>query len=288
MNQDTFTEERKEKWQALDTFLKKAEGDGIKNFSADEIKLLGSLYRKVCSDLSYARSKKYSLSLIRYLNHLARRAYGLIYLEDREKEGRIINFFIKVFPELFRQNIAFINAAIIIFIISFLTGYLWDAADPRFARSIVPLEILEIWDGRTEGVPLSATAFPVMSSWYLTHNFKVGIMAFVLGIFMGIGTLYLLVHNGLITGALFSLVARSGNFNELFSFVISHVFIELLAIFICAGAGFMVARALIYPGDFYVSDALNYYGKPAVSLVLGTIPLFLLAGIIESLSLIHI
>lgn len=281
MNQDVFIEEKREKWERLNDLLDQIRKDGIKSFTAQELQLMGSLYRKACSDLSYSRSKGFDPDLIRYLNQLARRAYGHIYLAESERRGVLWRFFVRDFPASVRNNFRYILLAIVLFSVGAGVGYVASHLDSSFARMVVPQEFLNIWENK-ERSDVAVSAFPVMASWYLTHNFQVGLYSFVSGILLGIGPLYLMLHNGLILGCLSSLVSRANYTEPFFSFVLAHSFVELMAIFICGGAGFMIAWALISPGDLSRSDALNRSGREAIKLVLGSIPLFLIAGIVES------
>jgi uncharacterized membrane protein SpoIIM required for sporulation len=286
MNQDVFIEEKNKYWEQLKELLDRSgRGQGIKEFSEDEVHLLGVLYRRTCSDLSYARSRRYEQDLIRYLNQLARRGYGVIYLVEQRRGGELLRFFTRDFPALFRDNFKYILATFILFTFVASLGIIMDQIDARYTRALVPRQFLEIWDREDTEENRSnfeSSTFPIMSSYYLVNNFKVGVNSFVLGITLGLGTLYVISYNGLIFGALASLVIRSGYHIRFFSFVMPHLFIEIMAIFICGGAGFMIARAILFPGDFTVKDSLNVYGKEAVKLVMGTIPMFLIAGIIEA------
>ncbi|MCE1248409.1 MAG: stage II sporulation protein M [Firmicutes bacterium] len=281
MNQDVFTEEKRQNWKRLEEILSQIKVHGIKSFTADELKVFGSLYRKTCSDLSYARSHNYNPELLRYLNQLARNAYGMIYLSQAKTKGVIWKFLAHDFPALSRKYFVFIAISALLFVISCAAGYLLNQYDSGFVRLVVPPQILDGWDSK-ETVDLDPAMVPAMSSFYWTHNFGVGMQAFVYGITLGIGPLYMMIDNGLVFGALSSMVLQSNHHEPFFSFVISHSPIELMAIFICGAAGFMIGWALISPGELYRSDSLNKTGKEALLLVLGTIPMFLLAGIIES------
>jgi uncharacterized membrane protein SpoIIM required for sporulation len=57
--------------------------------------------------------------------------------------------------------------------------------------------------------------------------------------------------------------------------------LELPAIFIAGGAGFEVSRGLLFPGLLPRRESLARAGSRASRLLLGTIPLLLIAGTIE-------
>ena len=56
---------------------------------------------------------------------------------------------------------------------------------------------------------------------------------------------------------------------------------ELPAIFFAGGAGFLIARAILFPGKYKRLDALKFYGSQAAQLVFGIVPMLMIAGIIE-------
>ena len=68
---------------------------------------------------------------------------------------------------------------------------------------------------------------------------------------------------------------------QLLSFVAPHGVLELPAIFIAGGAGFLIAKGLLFPGMLPRSASLVREGRRAMQLALGIIPLLIVAGTIE-------
>src|SRR5205809_310921 len=124
---------------------------------------------------------------------------------------------------------------------------------------------------------------PVVASRIITNNVQVAFFAFAFGITAGIGTLLLLTLNGLFFGAVLGLFANYGLAGWLLTFVAGHGVLELTAIFIAGGAGLLVARGLIAPGDLTRRDALVLAGRRAARLVAAAVLLLCLAGTIEGL-----
>src|SRR2546423_15568150 len=98
---------------------------------------------------------------------------------------------------------------------------------------------------------------PFIASRIITNNVQVAFFAFAFGITAGIGTLLLLTLNGLFFGAVLGLFANYGLAGWLLTFVAGHGVLELTAIFIAGGAGLLVARGLIVPGDLTRPDGLG-------------------------------
>ncbi len=125
-------------------------------------------------------------------------------------------------------------------------------------------------------------ASQIGSSQIFTNNIRVTFYAFALGAIFGLGTLYVIAFNGAMFGAIIALTYRAGFGNDLLlGFVISHGVIELSCIFIAGGAGLLIGTALLMPGDLSRADALKSRGLEAVRLIVGCIPLLVVAGIIE-------
>jgi uncharacterized membrane protein SpoIIM required for sporulation len=120
-----------------------------------------------------------------------------------------------------------------------------------------------------------------MSAQILTNNIKVGFLSFSLGLSLGIGTIWILFINGLPIGALAALAFNSGGNVIFWSLILPHGVIELFSIFICGGAGLIIGYSIINPGEYSRKNSLIIKGKIAIKLVIGTIPLFFIAGIIE-------
>jgi uncharacterized membrane protein SpoIIM required for sporulation len=123
---------------------------------------------------------------------------------------------------------------------------------------------------------------PQASSSIMTNNLSVAFITFALGISAGIGTLYMLFFNGLMLGVIGAACWFSDMSIPLWSFVAPHGVLELPAIFIAGGAGLRLAQALLFPGVRSRRDALALGGSEAVKLLLGVIPMLIVAGLLEA------
>jgi uncharacterized membrane protein SpoIIM required for sporulation len=115
----------------------------------------------------------------------------------------------------------------------------------------------------------------------MTNNLAVSLTTFALGITAGIGTVYMLAFNGLLFGVISGACWRAGMLGQLMSFVAPHGVLELPAIFISGGAGLLMAKGLLFPGTLPRSASVAREGARAVRLVLGIIPMLIVAGTIE-------
>src|SRR6185369_11344692 len=95
---------------------------------------------------------------------------------------------------------------------------------------------------------------------------RVSLLAFVFGFTYGIGTTIVLFSNGLFIGTVLGLVKVYGMAGKLLAFMAPHGVLELSAIFISGGAGLLISRALLFPGQWRRSDALKMAAKPAAGM----------------------
>jgi uncharacterized membrane protein SpoIIM required for sporulation len=122
---------------------------------------------------------------------------------------------------------------------------------------------------------------PFAASVIVSNNIQVSVMAFAGGILLGTFTVYVLILNGLLFGAVFGYTHLYGLDGKLAAFVSPHGYIELTVIFIAGGAGLRMAWAIIQPGLLARRDALAEAARGATLLVIGALPLLLVAGLIE-------
>jgi uncharacterized membrane protein SpoIIM required for sporulation len=137
------------------------------------------------------------------------------------------------------------------------------------------IEQKKMW---TESV---VTMKPLASSGIMTNNLSVSFAMFAGGITGGLYTIILLVFNGVELGVVGAATERAGMALQLWSFVAPHGVLELPAIFIAGGAGLEIARGLLFPGLLPRRDSLEIAGSRAARLLLGTVPMLVVAGVIE-------
>jgi uncharacterized membrane protein SpoIIM required for sporulation len=121
-----------------------------------------------------------------------------------------------------------------------------------------------------------------MATGIMGNNISVAFLAFALGITAGLGTCYVLFVNAMMLGGFFGHFDNHHLAYMCWSFIAPHGVLEILAILIAAAAGLRLGLALAIPGDMTRGASLRAGAREAVLLVLGTIPMFLVAGSIEA------
>jgi uncharacterized membrane protein SpoIIM required for sporulation len=283
MNIQRWIGRREANWQRLNLLLKKVEEKKLKSLRSPEIRELASLYRSVAADLARARTQQVGKTLIQSLQSLTTRTYSQIYQGSRRQEWQAaIKFYISGFPSVVQQTLPYIVLATALFIFGGLIGWWYSWQDPSFMSLIVPERLIskvrddhELWMGSIVGIE------PLASTNIMINNISVSFGAVAGGITAGLYTIYLMIFNGLLIGAVGTLVGQNNLAYPFWAFVLPHGSIELPAIFFAGGAGLLLGKAILFPGKYRRRDAIKYYGSLAAQLVYGIVPMLIIAGIIE-------
>jgi len=277
----SWIEKRKSYWQKLESLVVRARG-GVRSLNHDELQELSLLYRQTAADLAAIRQDPSSVHFSRYLNQLMARAHNIIYAGHRASPWAILRFFRYEYPLIVRRNMRYWGLAIAVFVAGGLAGTALTLQDPDFKlevlgpRMVRTIEHKEMWTHSIISVK------PLASSEIMTNNMTVAFMTYAAGIGAGLGTLYLLFFNGLLMGVIGTACAMAGMSLSLWSFVAPHGALELPAIFLAGGAGLKIAHGLLFPGMLPRKESLQMAGREATALVLGTVPILVIAGTIEA------
>lgn len=283
MNIQRWIGRRQPTWQALDTLLQKLETRGAKALSAAEIRHLASLYRSVSGDLARAKTNQVGERLVCDLQSLTARGYSQIYQGSHRQEWQaVLEFFRWGFPATVQRSRGYIALATALFGVAGLVGWWLSWHDPNFISLVVPSGMIhqvrdrgELWTGSIVGIE------PFAASSIMVNNIQVSFGAIAGGMTGGLLTAYMMLFNGLLIGTVGALVSQNNLAVPFWAFVLPHGSLELPAIFLAGGAGFLLARALLFPGHYRRADALKLYGTQAAQLVFGLVPMLVLAGLIE-------
>jgi uncharacterized membrane protein SpoIIM required for sporulation len=277
----SWIEKRKSYWQKLESLVVRA-SKGVKSLSHDELQELSLLYRQTAADLAAIRQDPSSVHFARYLNQVMTRAHNIIYAGHRASPSVVLRFFRYEYPRIVRRNWRYSLLAIAVFVAGGLAGTALTLQDPDFKlqvlgpRMVRTIERKEMWTHSIISVK------PLASSEIMTNNMTVAFMTYAMGIGAGVGTLYMLFFNGLLMGVIATACAMAGMSLSLWSFVAPHGALELPAIFLAGGAGLKIAHGLLFPGMLPRKESLAIAGREATALVLGTVPILVIAGTIEA------
>ena len=283
MAAEDFIAAKRPSWQRLEALLGKARQGRLAGLDADELYELGRLYRQATSDLAVARRDWPSHQVLVYLNTLVGRAHGEIYREEATTWRRIRDFVLVRFPQTWRKTFPFMLLGFLFFTVPAIIAFVVSYRDPTQASLLFPAADMivqdiqagnEWWLSINDGRGTNATLI-------MSNNILVSLKAFAGGVFFGLYAMYLLINNGLMLGVIAGLSEYYDFSGRLWSFIAPHASIELSVIFFAGGAGMQMGYALVRPGLLTRGAALRVAAERAVTIMIGCVPLLVIAGLIE-------
>lgn len=285
MTEQEFVQSGAAAWSRLSGLVGKARAEGMARLDADELIALHEGYRRAAADLAYAQTHFPGTSTVDGLNTLVGAAHGFLYASPPRRLARIVAFFAREFPALVRRHAAPIALSSALLGGATAAAYAGAIADAGLGRAFLPAQmrdaVAERLESEVEGSALPGGLGPLISTQIMLNNIQVGFTSFAGGALAGTLTVFVLVRNGLLLGALAGLFTRAGLTLPFLSLVVPHGVLEIPAIAITAGAGLVIADAILRPGEQLRRHAIKHAAGIAVRLVLGTLPVFAVAALIE-------
>jgi uncharacterized membrane protein SpoIIM required for sporulation len=282
------------RWSELERLVQRAAQADPSGLSLRDAERLGQLYRWTTADLLRARRGSHEPAEAAHLEGLMRVAYTCVYgAAPRARRFGLLRFLLREFPALVRSEarLVALSAGLL------LAGALCGAAVMRFDPAALAVVVPELHQDQTpvERVRqeaqrdfFDAGGSAVFSSFLFTHNIQVTFLVFGLGISCGLGTAAVLFWNGIPLGALATQYFASDQGLFFLAWILPHGVLELTVVTISGAAGFVLARGLLRPGAHSRRSAFAAEAKRSVRLVLGGMPMLVVAGLVEgSLSQMH-
>ncbi len=277
---DAFVKAHVADWRALEQVIA-----GVRRRSASlaELSTLDRLYRRTAAALAHAQAAFAGSDVHQYLNQLCGQAYGTIYRTAGLRLERLTTFFAITFPAVARETLQFTQTAAALMGLGVVVGVTTVALSPGGAELILDPMIVDhirsqsLWtDQLLERLHPAEVAAAIF-----TNNLRVSFSAFAAGITGAVGTVLLLVYNGMHVGAILAACAQHDVLGTMLAFMSAHGPVELSIIAITGGAGLIIGDALISPTEQPRGVVIRARAQKAVQLVLGCSPFLVGIGIVE-------
>jgi uncharacterized membrane protein SpoIIM required for sporulation len=279
-------------WSAFAALLHGAQAGGLKRLPEHQVREFVESYRDAANDLARLQtaSRGQQDAEVFFLSRLVAAAHNLLYRGRSITLGSALRTFALQGPREVRRSWRPILLATVVFFGPAAIAHIAVVRDPTVAETFLPPGML---DRAEEGVERArqGTGYiedpelfrPVMASGIIANNVQVTFAAFAFGLTAGIGTLILLLTNGVAIGGVMGLYTSKGIASLLIKFVAPHGVLELTAICIAGAAGLLLAAALLIPGDRTRKRALVENGRRAIHLIAVSTVLLVIAGTLEGL-----
>jgi uncharacterized membrane protein SpoIIM required for sporulation len=267
-----FVAERSPDWEELDRLL------GAKR-SRDDMLRLGALYRAAAADLAVARRAFPGDPLTARLEALVVRGRQVVYAAE-PRRATPWHFLSTTYWQRVRERPWLLALAALLLLVPAVLAWIWGATDPDTAAGVLPGDFRD-----RSGDPLAGTLSVSDEAGFagqiFTNNIRVTLAAFAAGITLGVGSAALAIYNGVILGALGGISHHDGVGRLFLALVTGHGVLELSCIVVAVMAGLRIGAAIVEPGRRTRLDALRLEARPAIELVLGTMPWLVVAGLVE-------
>jgi uncharacterized membrane protein SpoIIM required for sporulation len=278
LTETQFIEDNKKQWRELEILLIKADKDPDR---------LHELFVKVSSDLAYASTFYPKRSVRAYLNQLTQRVFDSMEKKKPELNANALrDFFRNVLPvEMYNSRKALLTS-FLVFCVAVLIGVISTANNPDFTRVILGDQYVDMTElNISNDDPMGVYKDTEQADMFLQitfNNIKVSFFCFIMGIFGSLGTIIILLHNGIMLGTFQYFFYTKGLFIESFLTIWIHGTIEISAIIIAGAAGIVLGNGLLFPSTYDRGTSMQIAARRSVRILIGTTPLFVIAGFLES------
>ena len=294
MKQEAFIARHAAEWTEFEAWLV-ARGDSPREARLKQAQWQGlrdedvpARYRRLCQQLSLARSRGYSPQVVERLQALTQRGHAVFYRAPPPQWRRALEFFLADFPRLVRAQRGCLLAALLLFVVPLVGSFVAVQISPELIYSVYEPGAVagmeEMYDpadpqrklGRESGDDLA------MFGFYVMNNVSIALRTFASGLLAGIGTIFVLIMNGVMIGGVAGHLQGVGHGDPFWRFVAGHSAPELTAIVLAGAAGLRIGLDLVAPGRRRRVDALIEGGKVGAKLCLGIFAMLVFAAFVEA------
>ena len=280
------------RWTRFAQTLATAQKNGLKSLGESGVREFVAEYRMLSSDLARLRTAASNRQIdeMFFLGRLVAGAHNLLYRDRRVTVRSAVSYLFTDVPREIRRSVAPIGlAAALLFGPAFVSATA-IILHPSLATQLVSPGMM---DRAESGVRRARNGEgyiddpqmlrPVMASSIIANNVQVTFAVFAGGVTLGILSALMLLFNGISIGSIVGLYASKGIGHLLLAFIAPHGVLELFAICVAGGAGFILATAILNPGARSRRRALAENGRRAIKLIAASTFLLLIAGSLEGM-----
>lgn len=277
MREATFLSKNEKKWRKVESIL-----DKNSKLSPDES---ADLFVELTDDLSYSRTHYPKSVITKFLNSLVVGIFQKISYRRKEKFARIGDFWKYEVPLTVKKYHRTMLFVFLFFLMTVLIGAVSTHYDESFPRLVLGDEYVEMTLENIEnGDPLGVYKSAESNSMFLAitfNNLKVASYTFISGILFSVGTLYFLFQNGVMLGSFQYFFAQQDLLMDSFLTIWIHGTIEISCIIIAGTAGIVLGNSFLFPGTYKRKQSLIAGAKDALKILIGIVPLIIIAGFLE-------
>lgn len=273
MREGQFISKNKERW---DSYLESSE-------DPDE---LAKRFVYLVDDLGYAKTNYPNSNTVKYINNLAATIYISIYKKKKAQTNRLRHFVALELPMIMYRNRKTLLYTFLFFLVFLLMGIFSSWQDQSFVRGVLGDEYVDMtMNNINSGDPFKVykDQSPLSMFLYITfNNIGVTFKLFFAGIFLSIGSIYLLFTNALMLGVFEQMFFAHNLGIKSILVVFIHGTLEISGLIIAATAGIIMGNSILFPGTYKRYQSFVRGAKDGIKIIVGLLPVFITAGFFES------
>ncbi|WP_121812574.1 stage II sporulation protein M [Mucilaginibacter kameinonensis] len=274
MREALFIKQRTGKWKEFE------------NIPTNDPDVLAEQFIIITDDLAYSKTFYPNSGTTKYLNGLAARFHQSIYKSKKESRNRFIQFWMLELPLVFARYRRQLLISFIFFITFCLIGALSAKYDNTFVNMImgdgyVNMTNENIAKGDPFGVYKDQDPF-LMFVQIAENNLFITVLTFVAGMFFSVGTLFLLLKNGIMLGSFQYFFISKGLGLQSILVIWIHGTLEISCIIIAGAAGLILGNSIIFPKTYSRLVSLKKGAVDGLKITMGILPIIVMAAIFES------
>lgn len=277
MKETDFIKQNLERWSAFEAEIKAAK------FNPDKV---AKHYIETLDDLSFARTHYKNRMVRSYLNGVTQILSLRIYKTQKGTVRGVMNFWKRDLPLVMYESRKALLISTLFFTLAIAIGVFSAHQDGEFVRQIMGDAYVDMTIENIEkGDPMAVYKDDDVGGMFLgitLNNTRIAAYTFVSGLLAGLGTVFVLLFNGIMLGCFQYLFFEHGvGFASMLT-IWQHGTIEIFSIILAGAAGFTLAQGILFPGTYARIDAFRISGRKGLMMVLGIIPMLVYSGFIEA------
>jgi uncharacterized membrane protein SpoIIM required for sporulation len=268
-----FIKKNKDRWEEIS-----------QNPSADADEMAME-FTQLVDDLGYAKTFYPHSKVTHFLNTQAAKRYLAIYKNKKEERNRLVRFFKYDLPLTIAKHQWVLCMCFVFFAVFFCVGFFSAMKDEHFVREMlgdayVNLTEENIAKGNPFGIYQTGNNV-MMWLGIMINNISVSFRFFAEGIFFCFLSVKDLIGEAIRLGAFEYMFYEKGLGGSSVLAVLIHGMLELSAIIIAAASGVILGKSWLFPGSKKRIDALKQGTKDGVKIIIGLVPVFVIAAFFE-------
>ena len=280
------------RWNEFSTLLAQVRQRGLRSMTPEQVSDFVERYRQITADLAHLQTaaRGRTFDALFFVSRSVAGGHAVLYRGRSHTTRRALDYIMRDIPQEIRRSAGAIGLAALLLFGPAIAAYTVVVEKPATAAAFLPPVMIQRANAGRDNirrhrgyVTIAEEARPMAASFIITNNVQISYGAFALGLTAGIGTVVMLVINGVMLGGGAGIFAVKGVAPLLWAFVAPHGVLELSAICLAGGGGFLLATAMLLPGALTRREAFVIQGRRAIRLITAATLFLLVAGTIEGL-----